>query len=201
MRDFHTHDPGTPLRALISTSGEALPGKLCSLQFHPWDISADFGALPPDFAVRAARYAAIGEAGLDKLHGAPPEVQINALRQIFAVAAKVNKPLVCHVVKMYEEFFALRKEFPAVRVMLHGFRGKPEMVARLWHNDITVSFHPDIITRQEVVKMLHQPAGSFGFESDDKKVDLREIITAAAELAGNPDLEAISDANFEKFIG
>jgi TatD DNase family protein len=200
MRDFHTHDPDTPLRALISTTNDALPGKLCSLQFHPWDLPENFSLLPPDFAVRAAGYAAIGEAGLDKLHGAPPEVQINALRQIFAAARQLNKPVVCHVVKMYEEFFAIRKEFPEVKVMLHGFRGKAEMLTRLWRSDVTVSFHPDLINRREILQMLKTPGGSFGFESDDKKVDLQAVITTAARLSGNPDLEAISDKNFENFI-
>lgn len=192
--DFHTHHlPAPGVMALLS--GDApVSGCFNSLQYHPWHLPETFS--PPDDIAKLAGFHALGEVGLDKLRGPDLRIQQEFLRYFFTVAQDMNKPVVLHIVKCYQELFELIKPF-RLKLLLHGFCGSRELLQELWKRDITVSFSSKILYRQDLLAQLSHPAGSFGFESDDDQAtDIRNILTRSQIK----DVETITDRNFNNFI-
>ena len=190
--DFHTHHPPAPgVRALISGT-TPVPGNFNSLQYHPWHLPDRFS--PPEIVFDG--FDALGEVGLDKLRGPDLTVQQEYLRFFLGAAQDSGKPVVLHIVRCYQELFELIKPF-RVKLMLHGFSGSVELLKELWKRDITVSFSPKILSRQDLLQCLAAPAGPFGFESDDNPaVNTGEIL----KQCRIKDIETVTDHNFKRFI-
>ena len=197
--DFHTHDPDPAHRALISSTAP-LPGKLTSLEVHPWHLPETFS---PDLLRRAEelldQFAALGEIGLDRMRGPSLPVQEQYLHRLLALAADAGKPVVIHAVRTLPEVLAVTAKYP-VRVMIHGFRSSAELLDELWKREITVSFHPSATDRPALMGRLKHAAGRFGFESDDRKISLPELLARAAEKSGIKDMEQLTDQHFADFL-
>lgn len=197
--DFHTHNRNPDTRALVS-SISPLPGKLTSLEIHPWFLPGNYDPriLPPSSCFIEA--AAIGEIGLDKLRGPEFFIQQRYLQQILAMASDCHKPVVIHCVKAFDELFAILKPF-TLKVMIHGFRSSPQMLDELWKRKFTVSFHPLMVNNIALMKKLQNHYGAFGFESDDlKDVDIIDLLNTAEKNSCNSGLEKITDQFFADFL-
>ncbi|MBR2345041.1 MAG: TatD family hydrolase [Lentisphaeria bacterium] len=195
--DFHTHYlPADHCRALLSTS-DPQAGEFVSLEYHPWHLPENFTVIPQDFPEKLAGFNALGEIGLDKLHGASPDIQLHCLEQLLQLAHEMNKPVVLHVVRCYQEIFALLKRF-SLRVMVHGFCGSPELLDELWKRDITVSFPVNALKKTALMDKLTAPRGRFGFESDcNQNISVNEIINKSMI----PGVEKMTDQYFNDFLG
>lgn len=69
---------------------------------------------------------------MDALRGGSPEVQEAIFRAHVKASEESGKPLVIHLVKTLDRILHLRKELsPASPWIIHGFRGKPEIVRQL----------------------------------------------------------------------
>lgn len=82
--DIHTHDASRE-NAIINLSKEVTPqpGKLYSAGVHPWDTDtpdADKAIDRLEIEAASPFIVAIGEAGLDRLHGADLDRQMQFLR-------------------------------------------------------------------------------------------------------------------------
>lgn len=194
--DFHTHHrPAPGIDALISTP-EYLPDAKISLQRHPWHLPETF-APQPELAGQLARFDALGEVGLDRTRGPELAVQQQYLRDSLRLAQELRKPVVLHVVRCFPEVFAALRPLK-LRVMVHGFRGTPELLDELWRRGMTVSFHRSALDREEIRRKLRRPAGPFGFESDDDpKTTVRDLL----ETCGVPQAEERTDQYFADFLG
>ena len=198
--DFHTHNPDPPVRSLISTP-VYLPGKLISLEFHPWNLPQVFdpAQLPEKSCLSA--FNALGEIGLDKLKGADFNVQQLYFHALLAMAADCHKPVVIHAVRSFDELFAAVKPFKQVKILFHGFRSSPQMLMELWKRRFTVSFHPQIVNSPALAQMLVNNAGAFGFESDsDPEADIPPLLDRMSVIYGLKNLENITDQYFADFL-
>ncbi len=149
--DWHTHTPRP--RAIVnlpSPSAPAPEGLLCSIGLHPWDTTAteaDHRVIDAIEARAAADPAivAIGEAGLDRLRGAPLEVQLPLFRRQAEIAGRLGKPLIIHCVRAYPEILRLHKEMrPSVPWIFHGFRANTQTAAQILARPLTfISMGPD----------------------------------------------------------
>ncbi len=149
--DIHTHKhPENPDEmAIISLDVEAEPLPMCSIGIHPWRTQE--ANKTPHFIEKSLqllaskatdpRVMAIGEAGMDKMQGADPEVQRNLFERQALIAEQVGKPLVIHVVKFVDEIVEIHKKLkPTNRWIIHGFRGKPMQAQTFIDRGIDLSF-------------------------------------------------------------
>ena len=154
--DCHTHNRNADgnLRAVVCCSPndgmENLPA--FSLAIHPWDVDeawkTKFSLLEHRIEElqtnnNISRLFAIGETGIDKLRGGTLELQIACFEAHLRLAETLEKPVIIHCVKAFEEIIATLKrckfQQPAI---FHGFRGKPELAHQLISKGYYLSFGP-----------------------------------------------------------
>ena len=197
--DFHTHDTNASGRALISASAP-IPGKLVSLEMHPWKIGADFPGVSGDFAARLAECAALGEVGYDQLRG-DAKRQLEVLPELLKLAAELDKPVVLHLVRPTEAVFAMLGRYP-LRYLVHGFRGKAEKLARYLERGYFVSLGEKALADTGVAEFLKtRGLAHIGFETDDAAdANIADVLARAAAALDLPDLERATDAAFDEFL-
>lgn len=111
------------------------PGVHYCLGIHPWFVaehkSADLDALKDALSSRPPGCVALGECGLDRLHGTLAEQQRWFDSQV-EIARDVDVPLVIHSVRTHDEVAAVlrRKQFSG-RVLVHGFSGSEQQARKL----------------------------------------------------------------------
>ena len=195
--DFHTHDVNAE-RALISAP-EPIPGKLVSLEVHPWKLRADFPGLPATFAAELERCAALGEVGFDPLRGDAAR-QLEVLPELLDLAVELKKPVVLHLVRPTEAVFAVLDRYP-LKYLVHGFRGKADKLARLLDRGYFVSLGSRALADPGVADFLKKRGlERIGFETDAGEEDIHDVLKLAAAALGRDDLEQVADATFDEFL-
>lgn len=142
--DIHTHNADASDAIInVGPGFRTEPGKIYSVGVHPWDTSAHdlderMSMLETD--ARHREVVAIGETGIDKLKGAPADVQAEVFRRHAALSEELKKPLILHVVKSFPEIIRLKEELkPGQPWIVHGFRGKPELARELIRHGFYIS--------------------------------------------------------------
>lgn len=147
LYNIHTHkaetssDAGCRVKCILNTyPGEFYEKKSqytdCwfSCGIHPWDAE-ESGSLFNILKEIAAspEVVAIGEVGLDKLKGPDMFVQAEVFRRQAELAIQVNKPLIIHCVKAWDELISLYKEYRKYDIpwIVHGYRGNLEQTKQL----------------------------------------------------------------------
>ena len=146
LYDIHTHHTilenkdGYEIKSLVNVYpfdfGEvrASNSDLCfSCGVHPWysmDSKSQLSEL--DKVVKEDVVVAIGETGLDKLKGAPLEMQERIFRHHILLSEKYQKPLIIHCVKAWDELIAIYKATkPLMPWVIHAYRGNPQQAQQL----------------------------------------------------------------------
>lgn len=111
------------------------PALYYCLGIHPWYVDEhteeDLDRLETLLTNRSSRCVAIGECGLDRLHG-DLERQMPWFEAQVDMAKSLAMPLVIHSVRTNDEVGAvLRKKAVAGTVLIHGFSGSPEQAKSL----------------------------------------------------------------------
>lgn len=203
--DIHTHRPapGALLSTDISTGlPEPLPAPV-SVGLHPWH-TAGFGSAADvrpllDLLASTARrneVAAIGEAGLDSLRGAPLPVQAEIFRRQIEISEQTRKPLIIHLVKALDLLLAIRRDArPSMPWILHGFRSGPGVLGQLLRLSPPGSPSPLYFSvgprfNPETVRLI--PADRLLIETDDSPATITEVLesVAAARSASPATLRA-----------
>lgn len=183
--DIHTHQVSQiPDDIFIMNTGIELPveqeGKdnWLSLGLHPWYIvnaQEQLDQLKQN--VLDARVVAIGEAGIDKLINIPLSVQKDVFLAQAYLAETVEKPLIIHCVKAWQELLAAKKEInPRMPWIIHGFRGNEKLTDQLISQGFYLSFGLYFNPKSLLVAW---PKHIF-IETDDKKISIRDVYTHIA---------------------
>lgn len=197
--NFHTHHPDCrpevayvlsmePSAFLKSDRDDAF----VSIGHHPWNV----GSLSKMELVNMAQVlqlkqvVAVGEIGLDKLCDSSFLLQTELFKSQLRMAACVQKAVVVHCVKAWDE---LLRELLSVNnlplVVVHGFRGKPQLAKQLLNHGVLLSVGPKF--NPETLKIL--PVGSFFLETDDDSgSDIEQLYGVVAELK-NVSVESLKD--------
>ena len=147
--DIHTHHlPLHPERAIVSYAvGSVRPNDsvaYISIGIHPWHLNgqeAESQLAVLRRSLQDDRVVALGEAGLDRLCGCPPDVQISVFRHEVALAEEYRLPMIIHCVRAFNELLRLKKELrPGQPWIIHGFRGKESGAVELVRHGCYVSF-------------------------------------------------------------
>ncbi|MGI9158956.1 MAG: TatD family hydrolase [Saprospiraceae bacterium] len=198
--NVHTHAPTGNADALEIESlyfGQSLSGKtrFFSAGLHPWYIAGMDMAVAEAWMnalVRRPNMIAVGETGLDKRAGAAWSDQLAAFDCCIRLAKSLNKPLVIHCVRAYEEvLLQLQKHrfLPDGKVIFHGFNKHAQIAARLLQAGCYLSFGADLfrLGNHAADALRQTPDDRFFLETDDKQIGIEEIYARAAAIRGVSD--------------
>ena len=161
-----------------------------SYGIHPWDLDdADFQI---DEAMRlleerlqSPNVLALGEAGLDKMHKASFERQIELFERQIELSEALKKPMILHDVRSHNEIIALRKKHKAQQPwILHGFSGTDQDAQQLIGQEIYLSVgeslkHPE---RKICKSLKFIDLNCLFLETDMAEIGIEKVYEAAANL-------------------
>lgn len=187
--NIHTHHPKSGERT-ISTLG-----------IHPYD--AEGVTTDSIFAIErtALEHDAIGEIGLDYSTNINKEAQILLFKAQLEVARHLNKGVVIHCVKAFEEVMNILSRYNLPFVIFHGFIGSPEQALRAAARGYYLSFgHRTFRSPKSIEALKVTPANLLFFETDDSSINIEQIYRQASEVLGIPVpmLECVTNENFER---
>lgn len=210
--DIHTHqtkqEQGAVAIQSISLSEStflAMPKtKPISIGIHPWygkleELEKNMKYL--NVLARQKNVKLIGECGLDKLKGEIMESQLKILETQISLAEELQKPVILHCVKAFDELIALRKRLqPTVPMIIHGFNKKHEMAHQLVNQGFYLSFGAAVLQSTEVALALEKTDAPFFLETDEAEIDIKEIYTKVAEIKkiSVDELKDVIFANWKK---
>ena len=186
--NIHTHRP-TGSGIELRTEG-----------VHPWDADMQLVAT---LGEQLSDAQAVGETGLDFVHGPSREVQTEALRAQLRLARERGLPVVLHCVRAFEP---LMRELAACEpraVIFHGFIGSPEQARRALAKGYFLSFGERAFASPKTLAALREtPLSQLFLETDDSPVPIEEIYARAAEARGVPTevLQRDTLANYERIF-
>lgn len=170
-------------------SSQAKKPNLYSFGVHPWKIGKDVNEIleEMDTVCRNRRCLAIGECGLDKLVDTDFDLQQKIFCEQIQIANGLEKPLIIHCVKAFNELMAcLKKMDVKVPVIIHGYNNNKEIAGELLKKGYLLSFGKALLTPDsnacEVLK--HVGRKNFFLETDDTKISIRDIYKKASEILG-----------------
>jgi len=165
--DIHTHygtkaSAGTfsviSLMAHEEIFPESTPGIAFTFGIHPWFLTPTNHDRQLKDLKRIARNSAviaIGEAGFDKIKGPDNDLQRRTFEEQAAVAEAMNKPLVIHCVRAWDELLKAHKRLkPSRHWLVHGFRGNKDLAGQLVSKNMFLSFWFDFVNRPEATPQL-----------------------------------------------
>jgi len=209
--NFHTHKPGSDSDVLTIVNlmaGEDVPAgfpgnTLFSAGIHPWQLTADnLGQMKTELILTAAHphVVLIGEAGFDRLRGASPEIQYRAFVFQAEIAAEMEKPMVIHCVRGWEELRRAHRQLkPSRPWVIHGFRGGSRLAASLADEGFWFSLGREGI-RAEILGVVSSER--ILLETDVSDVPIAEVYRRFAEAKGCDEEDAVSTIrrNFNKLF-
>lgn len=179
--DFHTHRP--------TAEGVISPR---SFGIHPWKADDETCQTYEAFAAAYDRLFSetdlVGECGLDKVCSASFTRQLQLFQWQIRIAEQLQKPMVIHCVRAFNELIALRKEHPEGIWVVHGFIGTTQLAEQLFRAAVWPSFGAAILDprRTKVRGTLSDFRHPFFLETDDSLCDIRDIYAAAADIRNIP---------------
>ncbi|MBS5020009.1 MAG: TatD family hydrolase [Alistipes sp.] len=186
--NIHTHRP-TGSGIELRTAG-----------VHPWDAAAQDAAT---LGQRLGGAQAVGETGLDFVHGPAREVQFEALRAQLRLARERGLPVVLHCVKAFEPLMRCLAASEPRAVIFHGFIGSPEQARQALAKGYYLSFGERAFASPKTLAALREtPLSQLFLETDDSPVSIAEIYSRAAEAKGVPveELQRATLANYERIF-
>jgi len=191
--DIHTHgaSPAAGIFKLetLMAHEEIQPwdqkGIVFAAGIHPWHLNEDNKELLIKYVVALAgvpNVVAIGEAGFDKLKGPSMELQRQVFEEQVNIANGLNKPVVIHCVRAWDELLATHKNLkPVTPWLVHGFRGKRELASQLIARGMYISIWFEFALRPESAELIrYLPKDRIFLETDGADVEIRDIYKKVA---------------------
>ena len=208
--DIHTHT--TKSRDNLIQIVNLDLNQLCPEQgyysygIHPWALDdADFQAEKAlqtlEEKLKLPQVLALGEAGLDKMHKASFERQIELFERQIELSEALQKPMILHDVRSHNEIIALRKKHKAHQPwILHGFSGTEQDIKQLIGQGIYLSVGESLLyPERKIYKSFKFIDFDYLFlETDMAEIGVETIYEAAANLL-EMDLSALQTRIFSNF--
>jgi TatD DNase family protein len=194
--DIHRHTINNDISAQVvrnlfhSQAGEIESQKLYSVGLHPWHVKEETLQNDIEEVRKIANHSqiiAIGEAGLDKTIDVPLTIQQKAFLDQIEIARDVNKPMIIHCVKAYNEIAELKTHSKhTCPWIVHWFNSNFEMGMQLVEKDFYLSF--GIMLFKEESKAFKAftrlPIERIFLETDDTEYSIEEIYSKASLMLG-----------------
>lgn len=154
-----------------------------SVGIHPWKIETDWQKQMQSVIEKSqdSNCRAIGECGLDKTVRTPLAIQQEIFKVHIDLANELEKPLIVHCVKAYEELLKFVHEIK-VPIILHDFGKSVELGKQLQEKRIYLSvgkavFRPSF---EKVLLLLDKEL--LFLETDDSQYSIIEIYEQVAQI-------------------
>ena len=186
--DIHTHNAQTHAQT-IETVG-----------IHPWHAAIGDLAEVEQFALSVD---AIGEIGLDYACEVSREVQTAVFRAQLAIAEQLEKPVVLHCVRAFEDTIKIIGEYRLKAVIFHGFIGSKEQAQRAVNQGYYLSFGERTFRSPKSIEALHStPLSHLFIESDESPTPIEDIYAKIADLRGITPAELLlaTEENFKRIF-
>jgi TatD DNase family protein len=173
--------------------GQSASGKTpyTSVGLHPWfleESSLDAAIKWLETQASAPGVLAIGETGLDKVCDTPWTLQETAFRHGIALSESLQKPLIIHCVRAYNEVIYLKKQVkPAQPWIFHGFNKHPDTAQMLLREGCFLSFGAALLQTgsHSAAALQMTPDERFFLETDDAEgLGITRIYEKAAAIRG-----------------
>ena len=187
--DIHTHNTHTEAQTIEAVG------------IHPWHA---LGAEVESLEAQAAHAEAIGEIGLDFACGVPREAQKAVFEAQLQLAERLDKAVVLHCVRAFEEVMRMLEKHTLRAVIFHGFIGSVEQAQRAVAQGYYLSFGERTARSPKSIAALRVvPLSQLFVESDESLTPIAEIYEQIATLRGIPasTLAKATRANFERLFG
>ncbi len=212
--DIHTHTSKTDdnlIQIVNLDLSQSCPEQgYYSYGIHPWTLEkAEFQAEKTlqtlEEKLKLPQVLALGEAGLDKMHKASFERQIELFERQIELSEACQKPMILHDVRSHNEIIALRKKHKAQQPwIVHGFSGTEQDIKQLIGQGIYLSVGESLLHPE---RKIHK---SFKFidldylflETDMAEIGVEKVYETAANLL-EMDMSALQTrifANFARII-
>lgn len=210
--DIHVHDgkpsPGIfileSLMAHENNTPEKLEGVSYTYGIHPWFLNDENHQqllLSVKKTVSHPEVIAVGEAGFDRLRGPSAELQREVFEEQVLISEEIQKPLVIHCVRAWDELMGAKKKLkPAMPWLIHGFRGNAEFADQLLSKGMYLSIWYEFALRPESGNLLRSiPADRLFLETDGADVDIRSIYQKVA-ADRNQDVEDLKSDILNNYL-
>ena len=175
---------------------------LFSVGVHPWqaDVQTLSEIIP---ALHHKNCRALGEVGLDRLKGPSMEIQRAMLLSQLALANELQKPVIFHLVRAWDEFYALLKSKQQTPWIIHGFNS-PKQFPRLLQTNVLFSLGPASLQNPHMQSILSKiPLNRILFETDDTATDINQVYRDYSQATSTPleKVKAQIEQNFLAIFG
>lgn len=144
--DIHTHHPECHQKAIVSATPytfEPQTGRCYSIGIHPWETDSVQEDALSKLAemLRHKQVVAVGETGIDRLHGGTLERQTALFKAQASLAESLRMPLIIHAVRSFDVILYIRKQLqPQQKWIIHGFRNNAATAMQLLQAGCDLSF-------------------------------------------------------------
>ena len=181
-----------------------------SYAIHPWaldntDFQSEKALQTLEEKLKLPQVLALGEAGLDKMHKASFERQIELFERQIELSEALQKPMILHDVRSHNEIIALRKKHKAQQPwIVHGFSGTEQDIEQLIGQGIFLSVGESLLhPERKIYKSFKFIDLDFLFlETDMAEIGVEKVYESAANLL-EMDMSALQTrifANFARII-
>ena len=188
LLDIHTHQPASSGNWAIQNLYKnfeqvALHGKY-SIGLHPWYINEDNWQQQFQLITQYGNHAhvlAIGECGLDKVCATSFDLQVKVFTAQVQLANQINKPLIIHCVRAYNELLQiLKQQQNKVPVAFHGFNKNIQIAEQIVAAGYYLSFGKALQEQHLQQVLATVPLSNILLETDDAAIDIATIYQLAA---------------------
>jgi TatD DNase family protein len=203
MNYFNAHTHRIPNNHIgIYQSDAEYTASLFSVGVHPWHAAVQtLSEIIP--ALHHKNCRALGEVGLDRLKGPSMEIQHAMLLAQLTLANELQKPVIFHLVRAWDEFYSLLKSQQHTPWIIHGFNS-PKQVTRLIQTKVFFSLGPASLQNPHMQSILSKiPLNRILFETDDTAVDINEVYQDYSLATSTPlaEVHAQIEQNFLAIFG
>ena len=208
--DIHTHTTKSRDNLIqivnLDLKSPCLEQGYYSYGIHPWaldnvDFQIEEALSLLEARLQSPNVLALGEAGLDKMHKASFERQIELFERQIELSEALKKPMILHDVRSHNEIITLRKKHKAQQPwIVHGFSGTEQDIKQLIGQGIYLSVGESLLhPERKIYKSFKFINLDYLFlETDMAEIGVETIYEAAANLL-EMDLSALQTRIFANF--
>ena len=170
-----------------------------SIGIHPWDADLQISISELENIIQHKNCLAIGECGLDKVYDIDLELQKKVFISQLDVAVKIQKPVIIHCVKAFDELIEICTPYHSkTSLIIHGFNKSLQLAKQLIDKGFYISLSHSIF-KKEGTDFNSLPIEKLFLETDNSEsILIEDVYQKAANCLHitNDDLKEKIYSNF-----